>query len=152
MNPFMKAALMAGMESLQSGHGGPFGAAVVRDGKIVAVSGNRVYETQDPTMHAEVAAIRLAAERLGTRDLSGCTLYSTSEPCPMCLCAAYWAKITRVCYGCSRQDALISGFHDKLLYDMLEHPEKQPLLSVEQMDREACQALFDMYLESKKRG
>ena len=67
MNPFMKAALMAGMESLQSGHGGPFGAAVVRDGKIVAVSGNRVYETQDPTMHAEVAAIRLAAERLGTR-------------------------------------------------------------------------------------
>ena len=147
----MRKAIELSVENVENG-GGPFGAVIAKDGQIVATGVNRVTSNCDPTAHAEVSAIRAACEKLGTFDLSGYEIYTSCEPCPMCLCAADWAKITRVCYGCSRQDALISGFHDKLLYDMLEHPEKQPLLSVEQMDREACQALFDRYLEAKKRG
>jgi len=99
--------------------GGPFGAVIVRDGAVVSEAFNKVVLDSDPTAHAEVRAIRLAANKLATHDLSGCILYSSCEPCPMCLGAIYWAGIQKVVYACDRGDAEKAGFSDKLIYDEL---------------------------------
>lgn len=99
--------------------GGPFGAVIARNGDVVSEAFNKVVLDRDPTAHAEVRAIRLAATGLGTHDLSGCILYSSCEPCPMCLGAIYWAGISRVVYACDRADAEKAGFSDRLIYDEL---------------------------------
>jgi guanine deaminase len=99
--------------------GGPFGAVITLDGKIIAEAGNRVVLNNDPTAHAEVLAIRAASSFLKSHDLSKCVLYTSCEPCPMCLGAIYWAGIKKVVYGCDRVDAEVAGFSDKLIYDEL---------------------------------
>jgi len=114
-NDFMRMAIMLSEESVRSG-GGPFGAVIVKDGTVIAKGENRVTVDHDPTAHAEVNAIRRAAEALGTFDLSGCDIYTSCEPCPMCLGAIYWAHIDRVFYGNSREDAAAIGFDDAMLY------------------------------------
>ncbi|WP_434516070.1 nucleoside deaminase [Dechloromonas sp. ARDL1] len=104
----------------EAGDGGPFGAVIIRDGQIIAESWNRVVADRDPTAHAEISAIRSACAQLGDFHLTGCTLYASSEPCPMCLAAAYWARIERVVFANSRSEAAAIGFCDDALYDELQ--------------------------------
>jgi len=113
---FLMRAIEIASKSIDSG-GGPFGAVIVKSGKLLSEGNNRVVQTTDPTAHAEVLAIREAASALGTHDLDGCILYTSCEPCPMCLGAIYWAGIKKVIYACDRNDAEEAGFSDKLIYE-----------------------------------
>jgi len=119
---FLQAAIDLACQNVADG-GGPFGALVVKDRRIIASSGNRVTPNQDPTAHAEVMAIRMACQQLGDFQLTDCTLYTSCEPCPMCLGAIYWARLKNVYYACSRLDAAKAGFDDSFIYDEIP---KQP--------------------------
>ena len=117
-NPeFLRRAIALATENVVSGKGGPFAAVVVRDGQIVGEGANSVTATNDPTAHGEVNAIRAACKALGTFTLAGCELYTSCEPCPMCLAASYWARLDAIYYGCSAADAARAGFDDAFLYD-----------------------------------
>lgn len=118
---FMRQAIAASLESATNG-GGPFGAVVVRDGRIIGSGTNRVTATHDPTAHAEVQAIREACRTIASHALNGATIYTTCEPCPMCLAAIYWARIERMVYGNSREDAAAIGFDDAFLYEQVSLP------------------------------
>lgn len=115
---FMQRAIELSIENIDSG-GGPFGAVIVRDGRVVASGTNRVVPNNDPTAHAEVVAIRNACRELQTFDLAGCTVYSSCEPCPMCLSALYWAGVERICYANTKSDAAAIDFDDSFIYDQL---------------------------------
>ena len=115
----MRKAIALSVENVAKG-GGPFGAVIARDGEIVATGVNRVTANCDPTAHAEVSAIRAAAQKLGTFDLSGCEIYTSCEPCPMCLGAIYWAHLDRMYYGNNKMDAAAIGFDDAFIYDELD--------------------------------
>lgn len=124
---FMKEAITLATENVKN-QGGPFGAVIVKDGKVIAKGVNRVTDSCDPTAHAEVVAIRNACQTLQTFDLSGCTLYTSCEPCPMCLGAIYWARPDAVYYAASRKEAAHAGFDDDLIYDEVPlEPEKRSL-------------------------
>ncbi|MBQ7443735.1 MAG: nucleoside deaminase [Bacteroidaceae bacterium] len=118
---FMREAIRLADESVERG-GGPFGAVIVKDGEVIAGSSNSVTIDNDPTAHAEVNTIRSACRRLGTFDLSGCDIYTTCEPCPMCLGAIYWARLGRIFYGNTRKDARDINFADDFIYEELERP------------------------------
>jgi len=123
MNPddqFLARTIELARQGSASGEGGPFGAVIVRDGLIIAEGWNRVVASHDPTAHAEIGAIRTASAILGSFHLTGCTLYASSEPCPMCLSAAYWARIKRIVFANSRAEAAAIGFCDDELYDELK--------------------------------
>ena len=122
---FMEMAIRLSEETIDQG-GGPFGAVIVRDGELIATGANRVVPMGDPTAHAEVTAIRNACQKLGTHDLSGCTVYSSCEPCPMCLAALYWARVSRICYGNTKADAKAIDFDDSFIYDelKLDYPQR----------------------------
>jgi guanine deaminase len=143
---YMRIAIEEAYQGIRAGHGGPFGSVVVKDGRIVGRGHNCVIRDQDATMHGEIAAIRDASRTLGTFDLSGCTLYTTAEPCPMCLCASLWANIDRIYYGCTRLDTESIGFRDKQLYEVIRDPGDRVLGH----DREACLALFRDYAKMDK--
>ncbi len=145
-DPFMQAAIDEAAEGIAHGSGGPFGAVVVRDGKIVGRGHNRVLEDNDPTCHGEIAAIRDACAALHTYDLSGCELYTTGEPCPMCLYACLWARLDRVYYGCTVEDNSRIGFRDAEMYGS-EDRRGLPEGFLVPLDREACLALFETYLD-----
>ena len=115
----MAAALTLARRNATSADGGPFGAVVVHDDQVVGEGRNGVTRTNDPTAHAEIVAIREAAKRLGRFDLKGCVLYTSCEPCPMCLAAAYWSRVDRVVYAATQDDAAAAGFDDAFLYDEL---------------------------------
>ena len=115
---FMQQAIDLSIESVANG-GGPFGAVIVRNGEIISTGTNRVTESCDPTAHAEVSAIRAACAKLGEFKLSGCTIYSSCEPCPMCLSALYWAGVERIFYGNTKQDAKAINFDDSFIYDQI---------------------------------
>lgn len=115
----MKEAVEEAYRGMKANEGGPFGAVIVRSGDIIARAHNQVIHTKDPTAHAEIQAIRLAAAKLGKFDLSDCEIYSTCEPCPMCLGAIFWARIPRLYFGCSRRDAAASGFSDDMIYEAI---------------------------------
>lgn len=121
---FMRRAIAISEESMHSG-GGPFGAVIVKNGKIIAESGNSVTKDNDPTAHAEVNAIRKAAKKLGTFDLSGCIIYASCEPCPMCLGAIYWAHLDRIYYGANQHDAAQINFDDAFIYEELAVPVEE---------------------------
>ncbi|NWF85322.1 MAG: nucleoside deaminase [Bryobacteraceae bacterium] len=114
---YLRRAIRLAVENVEQGRGGPFGAVIVRDGAVVAEAANRVTTIPDPTAHAEVLAIREAARCLGTHNLSGCVIYASCEPCPMCLGAIYWARLDAVYFAATRQDAAAAGFDDSFLYD-----------------------------------
>ena len=116
---FMLEAIRVANENIEN-QGGPFGAVIVKDGEIIAASGNSVTIDNDPTAHAEVNTIRKACKRLGTFNLEGCEIYSSCEPCPMCLSALYWAGVSRICYGNTKDDAKAINFDDSFIYDQLE--------------------------------
>ena len=142
-NPdFMREAIRLSVEKMQAGHGGPFGAVIVRDGKIIARGFNQVTSTNDPTCHAEVDAIRKACAVLGTFQLDDCDLYTSCEPCPMCLGAIYWARPRRVFYGNTKADAAAIGFDDQFIYDEIEKPLDQRRLSMTELLRDEASAGF----------
>ncbi len=122
---FMRQAIELAVENIKNG-GGPFGAVIVKDGAVVATGANRVTANNDPTAHAEVCAIRAACTKLGTFDLSGCVIYTSCEPCPMCLGAIYWAHIDKIYYGANQLDAASVDFDDSFIYRELElTPDKR---------------------------
>ncbi len=142
---FMQAALEEAYAGIEAGDGGPFGTVIVRDGEIVGRGHNRVVVNQDPTCHGEMEAIRDACKNLGTFDLSGCELYTTAEPCPMCLGATLWANIPVVYYGCTREDSDEIGFRDEVFYEYLAG--EADLLTVSEFERERCLELFETYTQ-----
>ena len=144
-NKFMQMAIDEARKGIRAGHGGPFGSVIVKDGEVIGKGHNRVVKNNDPTCHGEVAAIRDAGSRLETFDLSGCEIYTTDEPCHMCLCACLWANISKIYYGCTIADNDHIGFRDDKFNDIFGGREKLPGYMVE-IDREACLDLFDEYL------
>lgn len=139
---FLRQAIDLAREGMRSGQGGPFGALVVRDGEVIGRGQNRVTSSNDPTAHAEVVAIREACRHLGHFQLEGCILYSSCEPCPMCLGAIYWARPDRVFYAGSRQDAAAAGFDDDLIYRELPLPPAERRIPMASLLREDALALF----------
>ena len=123
--------------------GGPFGAVIVRNGEVIAVTHNEVLGTNDPTAHAEIVAIRRATAKLGRFDLSDCEIYSTCEPCPMCLFAIHWAGIRTLYFGADRHDAAGGGFDDEFIYRMMDGTADSPLLHPVIVDQKECADLFN---------
>ena len=121
MNKFMRLALKEAREGISNNHGGPFGAVIVKDGEIIATGHNHVVANNDPTCHGEIDAIRKACTKLNTFDLTGCELYTTGYPCPMCLSAIIWANIKKVYYSCDAKDAERIGFRDDFIYKYIFH-------------------------------
>ena len=138
---FMQIAIQEAREGISNGDGGPFGTAIVRDGVLIASGHNHVLAYNDPTCHGEVDAIRKACKRLGTFDLTGCELYTTGEPCHMCLCACMWANISKIYYGCTIADNEIIGFRDNKFDQIFGGRDKLGDYMTE-IDREACLRLF----------
>ncbi len=131
--------------------GGPFGALIVREGEIVSSCGNSVTVNNDPTAHAEVNAIREACQKLKTFDLSGSVLYTSCEPCPMCLAAAYWARIDRICFAADRTDAENAGFSDSFIYNELSLPLENRSVQIEQIEMEDKNLPFNTWKENDKK-
>lgn len=140
---FMKEALAEAYDGIKAKDGGPFGCVIVKDGEIVGRGHNRVLLRHDPTCHGEMEAIRDACGKLGTHDLTGCDLYTTAEPCPMCMGAILWANIGHVYYGCTINDTDKIGFRDEKFYNNWNNRTGSGLL--EELDRASCNKLFEDY-------
>jgi guanine deaminase len=149
---FMRMAIELSEQNVNESAGGPFGAVIVKDGVIVASSANKVVQQNDPTAHAEVSAIRLACQQLGTHNLEECIIYTSCEPCPMCLGAIYWAHISTIYYGNTKADAANIGFDDHFIYLELERPMHQRKLQIVQLLRNEALSAFKLWenSESKK--
>jgi guanine deaminase len=137
----MRRAIALALENIRA-DGGPFAALVVKDGHVVAQGANQVTVKNDPTAHAEIVAIRAACSALGTFQLTGCDLYTTSEPCPMCLGAIYWARPARVFYAGSAADAAAAGFDDAYIYDELKRPLSERHIPMAELLREEARSIF----------
>ena len=151
MNSFMAEAIRLARNGLRRGAGGPFGAVVVRDGVIIGRGWNRVVQTHDPTAHAEVVAIRHACATLGHFHLQGCELYTSCEPCPMCLAAIYWARLDRVRYANSRRDAAAIGFADADIYAEFAKPKRRRTIPCLHLRSAPAKALFADWLRDPHR-
>jgi len=150
MHDIMKLGIDEARKGMNENKGGPFGAVITdNDGNVIVVASNLVLEKHDPTAHAEIMAIRRASEKLGTHDLSGCTLYATGYPCPMCLSAIIWANIKKVYYGTNLEDAKEIGFRDDFIYGYLKGDNKEVLKLVNICHDEAIE-LFNEYKEKDK--
>jgi len=144
MNPFMKIAIEEAQNGIRSGHGGPFGCVIVKDGEIVGKGHNEVVKQKDPTCHGEMMAIHDACQKLETFDLTGCELYTTAEPCPMCLGAILWANIRKVYYGCNISDTDAIGFRDKVFF-------LNSFDISEELDRPECLEVFAEYQQIRNK-
>jgi guanine deaminase len=145
---FMRRAIALATENVRLGRGGPFGAVIVRDGEILAEAANSVTLTNDPTAHAEVNAIREACRKLGVFSLKSCVLYTSCEPCPMCLAAIYWAHIDRIYYGSTSEDTTRIGFDDAFLYRELTLPRNERSIPAEQLLHAEAQESFTAWEHS----
>lgn len=141
----MRRAIELAREGMNDG-GGPFGSVVVRNGLIIGEGGNWVTATNDPTAHAEVVAIRRACEAIGSFTLSGCTIYASCEPCPMCLGAIYWARLDRVYIACTREDAANAGFDDEHIYEELKVARDERRIPMIKLLREESRLVFDEWI------
>jgi guanine deaminase len=139
---FMREAIALALENVRSGEGGPFAALIVKDEQVIAKGTNRVTSTNDPTAHAEVVAIREACQVLRNFQLEGCELYSTCEPCPMCLGAIYWARPSRIFYASSAAEAAAAGFDDQFIYEEVKLPAEKRRIPITQMLREESLSIF----------
>lgn len=144
MNDFFKEAINLAKEGIKKNDGGPFGAVVVKKGKIVGYGNNKVLTNNDPTDHAEVVAIRDACKKLNTYDLSDCIIYSTSEPCPMCMGAIIWSNIKEVYYATNRKEVDEIGFRDNLIYNYFEGKQKD-VIKVIHVENKDCKDLLNQY-------
>jgi len=141
----MTRAVELALENVRSGQGGPFAAVVARNGSLLAEGVNRVTVMKDPTAHAEVLAIRRACHVLGSWHLTGCEIYTTCEPCPMCLGAIYWARVDRIYFACSRDDAAAAGFDDSLIYQEVARPSSERRIPMEPLMRADALAIFSAW-------
>jgi guanine deaminase len=148
-NAFMARAIALSLENVQQRAGGPFAALVVKDGKIVAEGANEVTATNDPTAHAEVVAIRAACRKLNSFDLQGCEIYTSCEPCPMCLGAIYWARPARVYYANSAADAARAGFDDAFIYQEIGRPHPERQIPMIQLAQDGALAAFRAWQEKE---
>lgn len=148
---FMARALALSLENVHSGRGGPFGAVIVRGGKIIAEGVNSVTATNDPTAHAEMVAIREACRKLQSFELPECEIYTSCEPCPMCLAATYWARCERIYYGCAAADAAKAGFDDAFLYEEMKKPLGERALPIVNLMPAEAWAAFAAWIESPKK-
>lgn len=145
MNKFMQKAKQNAEDGIKKNEGGPFGAVITdKEGNIIANGNNQVLKLNDPTAHAEIVAIRNACKKLNTYDLSNCILYTSCEPCPMCLSAIIWSNIKQVYYGCTKKDANNIGFRDDIIYEYLKG-ENKDLIITKEMDRKECLETFEKY-------
>lgn len=142
----MRQAIELAIAGVEGGHGGPFGAVVVKDGQVVGQGNNRVTSSNDPTAHAEIVAIRDACRNLGTYQLDDCDVYCSCEPCPMCLAAIYWARLRRVYFACGREDAAAAGFDDEWIYREIALPHPERTIPIVQMMRDEATATFQSWL------
>jgi guanine deaminase len=145
MNKFLKKTIKEAIKGLNKKEGGPFGAVIVKDGKVIASAHNQVIKTNDPTAHAEIQVIRKATKKLKRFDLSDCEIYSSCEPCPMCLAAIHWAKIKKLFFGCTKTDAKNIGFDDEYIYDVIKGKATELQVDSVQIDREKCLELFTIW-------
>lgn len=149
MNEYMKVAKELSDDNLRTNAGGPFGACVVKDGKIIGRGSNNVLSTNDPTAHAEIMAIRDACKYIDSYDLSGCILYTSCYPCPMCLSAIIWSNIKNVYYGNTKEDAASIGFRDDEIYNFIKNMDNNPLLKLECIDREETIKTFKDFMDKE---
>lgn len=150
MNKYMEIAKNEAENGINLNEGGPFGAVITdKVGNIIATGNNQVLKNNDPTAHAEVMAIRNACKKLNTYDLSNYILYTSCEPCPMCLSAIIWSNIKEIYYACTREDAANIGFRDDLIYEYLKGTNKD-LINLKQIDRDECISLFEKYQDENK--
>ena len=147
----MARAIEIALEGVRSNQGGPFGAVVVKGGTIIGEGCNSVLATNDPTAHAEIVAIRAASAHLGSFQLRGCELWTTCEPCPMCLAAAYWARIDKVHYACASADAARAGFDDRVVYEELARAHGERTLPMAQIMRDEALGTFQAWLDKADR-
>jgi len=145
---YMRKAISLAEENVRSLSGGPFGAVIVKDGQVIGSAVNTVTSDNDPTAHAEVNAIRKACKELGSFDLRGCTLYTSCEPCPMCLAAAYWARVDKIYFAADKNDAGKAGFDDAFIYKEIARPIPERSLPTEQILGEEGKEPFDIWMES----
>ncbi len=141
MNKYIKLSIKEAEKGMRSNDGGPFGAVIIKDDKVIGRGHNQVTSLNDPTAHAEIQAIRQACQNLNTFDLSGCQIYTNCQPCPMCLSAIYWSRIKEVFYGATAQDAADINFSDKDIYDFIKD-ESRGDLKLTQLDHQECLELF----------
>ncbi len=145
---FMHEAVNQSLNSVKNG-GGPFGAVIVKNGMIIAKAANSVTQTNDPTAHAEVNVIRLATSKLNTFDLSGCEIYTSCEPCPMCLGAIYWARLDKIYYGNTKQDAKEIGFDDSFIYKELDLPLEERKIKAIQIEKKEARKAFKIWQQKE---
>ncbi len=150
MNPFMKKALEEAYIGINNNEGGPFGCVIVKDNKIIGKGHNQVLKNNDPTCHGEMMAIHNACKNIKSFDLSGCELYTTGEPCPMCMGAILWANIDKVYYGCNIVDTEKIGFRDSIFYKLQNQDERSKINK--ELDREECLKLYEDYQKIKHKG
>lgn len=148
---FMQLAIDTALDNIKNNEGGPFGAVIAKDGVLIAKSPNTVTTSNDPTAHAEINAIRLACKELKTFDLSGCEIYSSCEPCPMCLSAIYWARISKVYYAADRFDAKKAGFDDSFIYNEISLSEKERSIYMENAMHKEGQLPFELWQETENK-
>ncbi len=147
----MRMAVDLATQNVANGRGGPFGAVVIRNGEVLAAEANSVTRTNDPTAHAEVNAIRAACAALGTFQLDGCDVYTSCEPCPMCLAALYWSRCRAIYYGNTAADAAAAGFDDSFLYREVSLPLDQRRIPIAQILREEAITSFDVWRQALQR-
>ena len=145
MNKFMSQAIKEAEKGISLNHGGPFGSVIVKNGKIIGKGHNHVVSNNDPTCHGEIDAIRKTCKKLKTFDLSGCDIYTTGEPCPMCLSACLWANINHIYFGCTIKDNDNIGFRDDIFYKYLDISTKNMENKISQVGHKECLALFEKY-------
>jgi len=150
-NGFMARALELALENVRDGKGGPFAAVVVKDGKVIAEGANCVTSTNDPTAHAEIVAIRHACQTLKHFQLTGCDIYTTCEPCPMCMAAIYWARPARIFFAATAQDAARFGFDDHFIYEQLQLPPSKRTIPMMQLMRPQALEPFSAWQQSPER-
>ncbi len=148
---FMQEAIKEAEKGIKNNHGGPFGAVIVQKNKIIAKAHNEVVKRKDPTAHAEILAIQHASKKLKRFDISDCILYTTCEPCPMCLAAMYWARIKKYYCGCKKEDAENIGFIDKHIYDAIRHKAKKSHMKKINLDRPSCLKVFEKWHNKKNK-
>ena len=146
---FIKMAVDLARQGIAQNEGGPFGCVIVKDGKVIGRGNNKVLTAHDPTAHAEVVAIRDACRRLNSHQLQGCTVYTSCEPCPMCLGAIYWARPDRIVYACTREDAAAINFDDDFIYKEILNPIAQRKIPTSQCGREQGLEVFRLWSEKE---
>jgi len=147
LHPFLQEAIQLSRTKMEANEGGPFGAVIAKGNQIIGRGWNRVTSAKDPTAHAEIEAIRQACQTLDSFSLEGCHIYSSCEPCPMCLAAIYWARLDKLIFAATREDAAQAGFDDALLYQQIALPLNQQSLSTQNSGRETAQAIFKQWIE-----